>query len=95
MTAPHDTARNQRDAGGGGVPIGGRGPGLHLLVPSEDGHVYVIEGATGCVNKIDLGERVLSIVLAGDLDEDGTLELVVGTASGEVCVRARANIGSG
>lgn len=64
--------------------MGGRGPGLHLLASSEDGHVYVIEGASGCVNKIDLGERVLSMVLADDLEGDGTLELIVGTMTGEV-----------
>lgn len=64
--------------------IGGGGGGLHLLAPSEDGHVYVIEGATGCVNKIDLGERVRSMVLTDDVDGDGTLDLVVGTMSGEV-----------
>lgn len=54
------------------------------MAPSEDGHVYVIEGATGCVNKIDLGERVLSMVLADDVKGDGTLDLIVGTMTGEV-----------
>lgn len=80
-----------------GGPIGGHGPGLHLLSPSEDGHVYVVEGATGCVNKIDLGERLLSMVLADDLDSDGTLDLLVGTLNGEVCDRMIAclNIGDG
>ncbi|CAN0306385.1 unnamed protein product, partial [Hapterophycus canaliculatus] len=62
----------------------GVGGGLHLLAPSEDGHVFVIEATTGCVNKIDLGERVRSMVLADDVDGDGTLDLVMGTMSGEV-----------
>lgn len=66
------------------APIGGRGGGLHLLAPSEDGHVYVIEASTGCVNKIDLGERARTMVLADDVDGDGTLDLIVGTMSGEV-----------
>lgn len=74
----------QRGGEGEGAPIGGWGRGLHLLAPSDDGHVYVIEGATGCVNKIDLGERVRSMLLADDVDGDGTLDLVVGTMSGEV-----------
>ncbi|CAN0507609.1 unnamed protein product, partial [Ectocarpus sp. 12 AP-2014] len=67
------------------------GAGLHLLAPSEDGHVYVIEGATACVNKIDLGERMRSMVLADDVDGDGTLDLIVGTMSGEV-VALSANV---
>ncbi|CAM9580319.1 unnamed protein product [Pylaiella littoralis] len=81
----------QGKRGGGAAPIGGWGTGLHLLAPSEDGHVYVVEGATGCVNKIDLGERVRSMVLADDVDGDGTLDLVVGTMSGEV-VALSANV---
>lgn len=64
--------------------MGGAGAGLHLLAASQNGHVYVIEGASGCVNKIDLGERVLSMVLADDLNGDGTLDLIIGTMSGEV-----------
>ncbi|CAN0204749.1 unnamed protein product, partial [Scytosiphon promiscuus] len=89
VTASDASARAKRR--GGVAPIGGRGDGLHLLAPSEDGHVYVIEAATGCVNKIDLGERVRSMVLADDVDGDGTLDLVVGTMSGEV-VALSANV---
>ena len=29
--------------------------GLHLIVPSYDGHVYIIEGVRGCAQRIDLG----------------------------------------
>lgn len=64
--------------------MGGSGPGLHLLASSEDGHVYVIEGQTGCVNKIDFGERISTMVLADDLEGDGMMDLIVGTMSGEV-----------
>ncbi|CBJ28983.1 conserved unknown protein [Ectocarpus siliculosus] len=84
-------ASSQAKRRGNVAPIGGWGAGLHLLAPSEDGHVYVIEGATACVNKIDLGERVRSMVLADDVDGDGTLDLIVGTMSGEV-VALSANV---
>ena len=43
---------------------GGRGPapvehdeGLHVVVPSFDGHVYVVDGPSGCVDKVDVGEH--------------------------------------
>lgn len=73
------------------MPLGGRGPGLHLLAPSEDGHVYVVEGATACVKKIDVGERLAGMVVADDLSGDGNLELVVATMGGEVgCIAQEA-----
>ncbi|CAM9587582.1 unnamed protein product, partial [Discosporangium mesarthrocarpum] len=68
----------------GRVTLGGKGSGLHLVLPSRDGHIFVIEGSTGCVNKIDVGEQVLAMVVADDLLGDGTLDLVVGTITGEV-----------
>ena len=30
--------------------------GLHVVVPSADGNVYIVEGGTGCVNRVDIGE---------------------------------------
>lgn len=32
-------------------------PGLHLVVPSFDGFVYIIDGRSGCTTKIDIGEK--------------------------------------
>lgn len=36
---------------------GGHNAGLQIIVPCFDGHVYVVAGATGCTNKIDIGEH--------------------------------------
>ena len=72
------------EAGGDGVPHSN--DGLQLIVPCHDGHLYVIAGATGCVNMVDIGEHVYSAVMAEDLSEDGLLELVVGTMNGNLLV---------
>mmetsp|Transcript_37867 Transcript_37867/g.62323 ORF Transcript_37867/g.62323 Transcript_37867/m.62323 type:complete len:260 (+) Transcript_37867:227-1006(+) len=68
--------------GGGGGLVGGAGAGLHIVVPSFDGHVYIIEGSTGCTNAVDIGEHVAATVLAEDLEGDGTLDLLVVTTEG-------------
>jgi hypothetical protein len=36
--------------------------GLSLVFPAFDGHIYIVEGKTGCTNKIDLGEQSYSMV---------------------------------
>ena len=67
-------------------PIGGGGGGLHVVVPASDGHVYVVEGATGCANRVDIGEEVHAMPLAEDVSGSGTMDLVVATATGDVAV---------
>ena len=42
------------------------GKGLHLVVPSHDGFLYIVSGATGCYELLALGERSDSMVLADD-----------------------------
>ncbi len=59
-------------------------PGLQLLTVSFDGHLYIIDGATGCVEKVDLGEHSYAMVLADDLTGNGMLDLVVSTMNGNV-----------
>eukprot|EP00808_Paulinella_micropora_P029977 g51366.t1 len=59
-------------------------PGLHIIVPCFDGHVYVIDGRTGCADKIDIGERSYTMVLVEDVMGDGFLDLVVTTMNGNV-----------
>ena len=58
--------------------------GLHILVPSHDGHVYVIDGKKRCAERIDVGEHIYSVPLADDVTGDGYLDIVLGTMNGQV-----------
>jgi hypothetical protein len=59
---------------------------MKLIVPSFDGFVYVIDGLTGCVSTIDVGEHAYAMVLTDDVDHDGLMDLVVGTMNGNIHV---------
>ena len=37
---------------------GSKSKGLHIVVPSFDGHIYVIEGMLKCAERIDIGEHI-------------------------------------
>ena len=63
-----------------------RSLGLHIIVPSFDGHIYVIEGRLGCAERIDIGEHIYSVPLIDDITDDGFLDLVVGTLNGQLHV---------
>ncbi|KEG10136.1 putative FG-GAP repeat protein, putative,intergrin alpha chain protein [Trypanosoma grayi] len=60
--------------------------GLHIVVPSHDGVLYVVSGTTGCVDGIDMGEKSSAMVLADDMAGNGKLDLIVSTLSGSVMV---------
>jgi hypothetical protein len=77
--------------GGGGLGsamkksgAGSRGPGLHIIFPSFDGHVYIVDGRSGCTNKLDIGEHSYGAVLVDDILGRGKLDLLVTTMSGNV-----------
>ncbi len=57
---------------------------MQLIVQSFDGFMYIIDGYSGCSEKIDIGEHSYSMVLVDDIDEDGKLDLVASTMNGNV-----------
>lgn len=57
---------------------------MDIVVASMDGFLYVIDGETGCAEALDIGEASYSMVLADDLDNDGTLDLVLTTVNGNI-----------
>ena len=58
--------------------------GLTLVVTSFDGYVYVIDGARGCYDVLDIGETSYGSPLADDVTGSGSLSLVVATMNGNV-----------
>jgi hypothetical protein len=41
--------------------------GLHLILATFDGHVYIIDGVTKCSERIDVGEHIYSTPLLDDV----------------------------
>ena len=58
--------------------------GLHLIVPSLDGYLYIIDSLTGCTNKVDFSEHAYSMVLIDDINKDGFLDLILSTMNGNI-----------
>jgi len=59
-------------------------PALSVVVVGYDGHVYIIQSETGCVEKVDIGESSYSMVLAEDIVGNGRMQLIVTTRNGNV-----------
>eukprot|EP00884_Botryococcus_braunii_P005749 jgi/Botrbrau1/15175/Bobra.0149s0040.1 len=59
-------------------------PSMQAIVLSFDGHLYIVDGITGCADTFDIGETSYGMVLADDLDGDGKLELVLATMNGNL-----------
>jgi len=59
---------------------------LHIVVSAYDGHLYLIDGSSGCFEKIDIGESSYSMVLADDINGNGKMDLIVTARSGSVYV---------
>nr|CCC91722.1 putative intergrin alpha chain protein [Trypanosoma congolense IL3000] len=60
--------------------------GLHVVVPSHDGVLYIASGTSGCIDAIDIDEKSSAMVLADDITGNGMLDLVVSTLSGSIMV---------
>jgi len=63
---------------------------LTIVVPSTDGLVHFIHPGD-CIDKIDIGSRVFSRVMADNVSNRGKMDLVLATADGEViCLSTEA-----
>lgn len=69
----------------GDLTDSGHGKGLHMLVTSFHGHIYVVDGHSRCADRIDVGEHIYAMPVLDDITGDGNLDLVVGTMNGQVC----------
>ncbi|PKA56153.1 hypothetical protein AXF42_Ash015638 [Apostasia shenzhenica] len=58
--------------------------GLTLVSTSFDGYLYLIDGHSGCVDVVDIGETTYSMVLADNVDGGDDLDIVVTTMNGNV-----------
>jgi hypothetical protein len=88
-TTPINDTRSDGNSAPGGKkgdvpPLRRKGKGLHILVPSFEGHIYVIDGFLKCAERIDIGEHIYSTPLMDDITGNGYLDLVVGTLNGQV-----------
>lgn len=59
---------------------------LHVVITADDGHIYMIDGSSGCYEKLDIGESSYSMVLAEDISDNGFLDLIVSTRAGNVYI---------
>jgi hypothetical protein len=64
-------------------PHGGSSPGLHIVQPIGS-NLYIIEGGSGCIQAISIGEEVSAMVQADDVHGTNNLDLVISTTSGNI-----------
>jgi hypothetical protein len=65
----------------GDIPHGGRAGGLHIVQPFNK-DLYIIEGGSGCTQKVSIGDRMSSTVQVEDVHGTGRLDLLIATESG-------------
>lgn len=68
------------------ISLNDQSSSLHIVISASDGHLYIVDGATGCFEKFDLGEVAYGMVLADDITGNGKMDLVVTTKSGTIYV---------
>eukprot|EP00978_Attheya_sp_CCMP212_P012250 scaffold30465_cov51-Attheya_sp.AAC.2 len=62
---------------------GGTAKGLHIVQPLGS-NVYTIEAGSGCIQTVNVGSDVAAMVQVDDVHGNGSLDLIVTTASGNV-----------
>jgi hypothetical protein len=62
---------------------GGNGPGLHIVQPHGE-HLFILEGSTGCTQKISIGTEVSAMVQVDDVHATDYLDLILATESGNI-----------
>lgn len=72
------------------VPHGGMGRGLHIVQPIQS-FLYIIEGGTGCIQTVNIGDVVPSMVQVDDVHGTGSLDLIVTTSLGQVLTLEASN----
>jgi len=62
---------------------GGQGSGLHIVQPHGQ-DLFIVEGYSGCTQKISIGEQVSAMVQVDDVHGTQKLDLVVATEAGRL-----------
>eukprot|EP01080_Neovahlkampfia_damariscottae_P010387 gene10387-2916_t len=57
---------------------------LSVIIPSFDGYVYIVNGKSGCIDKIDIGEKSVSQILTDDITGSGKMDLLIATTNGKL-----------
>lgn len=78
MAPPLILAMGNAGQGPTGLPV------RHVVVPSHDGYLNVVDGSSGCTFKYDIGEKAYSMVLADDVTGNGQMDLIVSTMNGNI-----------
>lgn len=58
--------------------------GLTIVVHGNDGIIYMIDAKQGLVDKLDIGETSMGMILADDLTGNGFIDLLITTSEGHV-----------
>ena len=65
------------------IPQGGAVGGLHIVQPIGK-ELFIIEGGSGCLQKVNIGDEVSTMVQVDDIHATNGLDLLVSTDSGNV-----------
>ena len=57
---------------------------LYIVQLAADGFIYVIDGLSGCYDKLNIGETSYSMILADDFNKNGKTDLLVSTSNGHI-----------